>query len=271
MSRLLQDKVAAITGGVTGIGRAIALEYRRQGAKVAVNFLDDTASWEHAASLRSEMQSISGDLDSCYYEFAGDISDPDVARRFVTSTAERFGNLHVVVSNAGIARFHEFLSSPDDLIRDHVRVNIQGSYYVTRAAGQCMRDLGTRGSIIGMASISGLTGSGELVHYTLTKAAVLNLMQSSAVALGKYGIRCNALLPGTIHSQLNREDLGSEQRRRSVESRTCLGRIGEPDDVRTTDEPAVQLCARIMLTECPAHSSLRALPCSWRATCRNMW
>lgn len=234
MSQLLQGKVAAVTGGATGIGRAIALEYRRQGASVAINFLDDTESREHVDTLRHEMQTTGrqdGRRDNSFWAYAGDISNPEIARQFINRVAEHFGSLDVVVCNAGIARFHEFLSTPDDFIRDHVTVNIQGSYYVTQAAGRQMRELGISGSIIGISSISGLTGSAELVHYTPTKAAVLNLMQSSAVALGRYGIRCNALLPGTVVTQLNQDDLNHDNKRRSVESRTCLGRIGVPEDV----------------------------------------
>lgn len=94
-----------------------------------------------------------------------------------------------------------------------------------------MGQLGTPGSIIAMPSISGLMVSAQLVHYTPTKAAVLYLMQSAAVALGRYGIRCKALLPGTLETQLNSIDLSDPAKRSSVESRTCLGRVGVPDDV----------------------------------------
>jgi L-rhamnose 1-dehydrogenase len=90
---------------------------------------------------------------------------------------------------------------------------------------------GGGGSIIGLSSISALVGGGLQTHYTPTKAGVLSLMQSMAVALGKYRIRCNALLPGTIKTQLNAEDLKDDRKREYMESRIPLGRTGEPRDM----------------------------------------
>lgn len=90
---------------------------------------------------------------------------------------------------------------------------------------------GRGGSIIGVSSISALVGGGLQTHYTPTKAGVLSLMQSCAVALGKHNIRCNALLPGTIRTQLNDSDLADETKRRYMESRTPLGRTGVPEDM----------------------------------------
>lgn len=87
------------------------------------------------------------------------------------------------------------------------------------------------GSIIGISSISALVGGGEQTHYTPTKAGVLSLMQSCAVALGKHGIRCNALLPGTIRTQLNDADMADPVKREYMEGRIPLGRLGQPPDL----------------------------------------
>jgi NAD(P)-dependent dehydrogenase (short-subunit alcohol dehydrogenase family) len=94
-----------------------------------------------------------------------------------------------------------------------------------------MAKQGHGGSIIGVSSISALVGGGRQVHYTPTKAGVLSLMQSCAVALGKYKIRCNALLPGTIQTQLNEADLKDEEKRKYMETRIPLGRVGKPEDM----------------------------------------
>lgn len=94
-----------------------------------------------------------------------------------------------------------------------------------------MAKQGDGGSIIGISSISALVGGGLQTHYTPTKAGVLSLMQSMAVALGKYKIRCNALLPGTIKTQLNEEDLANEEKRKYTEMRIPLGRTGDPSDM----------------------------------------
>jgi L-rhamnose 1-dehydrogenase len=87
------------------------------------------------------------------------------------------------------------------------------------------------GSIIGISSISALVGGGLQTHYTPTKAGILSLMQSCAVALGRYSIRCNAILPGTIKTQMNEEDLSNDAKRKYMEERIPLGRIGAPEDI----------------------------------------
>lgn len=87
------------------------------------------------------------------------------------------------------------------------------------------------GSIIGISSISALVGGGLQTHYTPTKAGILSLMQSCAVALGRYSIRCNAILPGTIKTQMNEEDLSNDVKRKYMEERIPLGRIGAPEDI----------------------------------------
>lgn len=98
------------------------------------------------------------------------------------------------------------------------------------------------GSIIGISSISALVGGGQQTHYTPTKAGVLSLMQSTAVALGKYGIRCNALLPGTIRTQLNEEDMKDDAKRTYMEGRIPLGRLGKTEDLAG---PAVFLASEL--------------------------
>jgi L-rhamnose 1-dehydrogenase len=105
MSKLLEGKVAAITGAATGIGRAIALEYLRQGASVAVNHFDDATSESQFQSLADEAQA-----GSKLIAVAGDISKPETAERLVAETIRAFGQLDIFVSNAGVCKFSEFLS-----------------------------------------------------------------------------------------------------------------------------------------------------------------
>lgn len=119
-----------------------------------------------------------------------------------------------------------------DLFSKTLHTNLSGAFYSTQSAARQMSTQSPPGgSIIGISSISALVGGGLQTHYTPTKAGVLSLMQSLAVALGKYNIRCNALLPGTIKTQLNEEDLKDEGKRRYMEGRIPLGRTGEPRDL----------------------------------------
>lgn len=234
---LLAGKTAIITGGTTGIGRAICLEFLRQGCNVAVNHLGLEKDQPHLDSLLSEAKTIKAQAPAAgsFAHLPGDVTDPTTGTKLVAFALETFqtGRLDVCVSNAGICTFAEFLDLPADLYSQTVRTNLDGAFYVVQAAARQMalQQSPPGGSIIGISSISALVGGGGQTHYTPTKAGILSLMQSTAVALGKYGIRCNALLPGTIRTQLNDEDLADAKKREYMEGRIPLGRTGETSDL----------------------------------------
>ncbi|CAK3752835.1 Hypothetical predicted protein [Lecanosticta acicola] len=227
MAQLLQGKVAAITGAVTGIGKAIAIDYLKHGASVAVNYYPDERSQKQFEELRTEVR---GDAE--LIGIPGDVTKPQTGQELVKKTVERFGKLDVFVSNAGICQFADFLTLTPDLVNQTISTNLNGAFYAVQAAAQRMaKQNPSGGSIIGISSISALVGGAGQTHYTPTKAGVLSLMQSTACALGKYGIRCNALLPGTIRTQLNNEDLADEGKRKYMEARIPLGRLGQTKDL----------------------------------------
>lgn len=119
-----------------------------------------------------------------------------------------------------------------DLVNFTISTNLNGAFFaVQAAANQMAAQSPPGGSIIGVSSISALVGGAQQAHYTPTKSGVLSLMQSAACALGQYNIRCNALLPGTIRTQLNDEDLADEGKRRYMEGRIPLGRLGQTKDM----------------------------------------
>jgi L-rhamnose 1-dehydrogenase len=119
-----------------------------------------------------------------------------------------------------------------DLVNFTIGTNLNGAFFAVQAAAQQMaKQTPQGGSIIGVSSISALVGGAGQTHYTPTKAGVLSLMQSCACALGKYDIRCNALLPGTIRTQLNDEDMADEKKKAYMEGRIPLGRLGQPRDL----------------------------------------
>lgn len=238
---LLSGKTAIITGGTTGIGRAICLEFLRQGCNVAVNHLDLEKDKPHLNSLIAEAEQLKSQASASSQNagdlahLPGDVTDPSTGTKLVAFALETFGTgrLDVCVSNAGICTFAEFLDLPADLYSRTVRTNLDGAFYVVQAAARQMArgQSPPGGSIIGISSISALVGGGGQTHYTPTKAGVLSLMQSTAVALGRYGVRCNALLPGTVETQLNEEDLANEEKRRYAEGRIPLGRTGRTADL----------------------------------------
>ncbi|PUU82566.1 hypothetical protein B9Z19DRAFT_967412 [Tuber borchii] len=228
MSKLLEGKTIAITGAATGIGRAIAIEMARQGADISIGYLGPTQD-SSVASLREEIESapISGQL----LAIPGDISDAETSKMLIKCTVEKFGKLDAFVSNAGVCQFHDFLTMPKELYDRTVAVNLNGAFYAVQAAANQMVSQGTGGSIMAISSISALVGGAGQTHYTPTKAGVLSLMQSCATALGKHGIRCNAILPGTIKTALNEEDLADKGKWEYMEGRIPLGRTGVPEDI----------------------------------------
>jgi L-rhamnose 1-dehydrogenase len=237
VANLLAGKTAILTGGTTGIGRAITLQFLAQGCSVAVNHLGLSKDQPHLDSLVSEAAALKASNPSAgtLAHLAGDVRDPSTGPALVAFALSTFGTgrLDICVSNAGICTFADFLDLPADLFSTTVRTNLDGTFYVVQAAARQMArgQSPPGGSIIGVSSISALVGGAGQTHYTPTKAGVLSLMQSTACALGKYNIRCNALLPGTIKTQLNEEDLNVEEKRKYMEGRIPLGRTGEPRDL----------------------------------------
>jgi L-rhamnose 1-dehydrogenase len=222
---LLKDKVLLITGASAGIGRAVAIEAARQGADVAINYFDatdaaanDTVSAINATGRRG-------------IAVKGDVAQADSAPAFIAAAVAAFGKVDVFVSNAGICPFHAFLDMPREIFERTMTVNLHGAYFMIQAAAQQMMKQGKGGSIIGVSSISAYVGGEYQTHYTPTKAGVLSMMNSVAIALGKHGIRCNAVLPGTIQTDINKEDLSDPRKRAYMEGRVPLGRLGVPEDL----------------------------------------
>ena len=117
------------------------------------------------------------------------------------------------------------------VLEQTINVNINGTFYACQAAARQMVKQGHGGSIIGVSSISALQGGRFQTHYTPTKAGILSLMQSMAIALGEHHIRCNALMPGTVRSQLSAEELGNKESRDRLVAKIPIGRPGEPQDM----------------------------------------
>ena len=221
---LLENKVVLITGASRGIGRATAIEAARQGANVALNtFRDETA----AAQVVAEIEA----LGRRAIAVDGDVAQPESAAAFAAAAVQALGRVDVFVSNAGICPFHAFLDMPVETLRRTMEVNLHGAYYMVQAAANQMVRQGDGGSIVAISSISALVGGEMQTHYTPTKAGVHSLMQSCAVALGRHGIRCNSVLPGTIATDINKDDLADPKKREYMEGRIPLGRLGRPEDI----------------------------------------
>ncbi len=222
--KLLEGKTVLVTGGSTGIGRAAAIGAAQHGANVAINYV---SSDDKAHSCVAEIEA----LGQRGIAIKGDVALPETATDFVARAVAEFGRVDVMVSNAGICPFHAFLDMPVETVERTFRVNLHGAYFMVQAAANQMVEQGDGGAIVAVSSISALVGGEFQTHYTPTKAGVHSLMQSAAIALGKHNIRCNSVLPGTILTEINKDDLADAEKRKYMEARTPLGRLGMPEDL----------------------------------------
>lgn len=221
---LLEGKTVLITGASAGIGRAVAVGAARHGANVAINYhVDDNG----AATAVSEIEA----LGRRAIAIKGDVADPATAGDFIAGAVNALGRIDVFVNNAGICPFHAFLDMPPATLDRTMRVNLHGAYFMVQAAANQMVRQGQGGAIVAVSSISALVGGEFQTHYTPTKAGVHSLMQSAAIALGRHGIRCNSVLPGTILTDINKDDLSDEEKCGRMVARIPLGRLGQPDDL----------------------------------------
>ena len=221
---LLEGKTFLVTGGSAGIGRAAAIRAAREGADVAINYIGDDAL---AESCVAEIEAQGRRAIAV----KGDVAEPETATAFVAAAVKALGKVDVFVSNAGICPFHAFLDMPVETFERTMRVNLHGAYWMVQAAANRMVEQGGGGAIVAVSSISALVGGEYQTHYTPTKAGVHSLMQSAAIALGRHRIRCNSVLPGTILTDINKDDLADPAKRQYMEGRIPLGRLGLPDDV----------------------------------------
>jgi L-rhamnose 1-dehydrogenase len=228
---LLDSKVVIVTGGSRGIGRAIAVACAKEGADVVLNYWGDN---DRSYGRLSAVQEVVGEIETLgrrVIAVEGNVAQRETGLELVKQAVDVFGHVDVLASNAGICPFHTFLDMPASVYEATVGVNLNGAFYVTQAVANQMKLQGTGGAIVATSSISALVGGAMQTHYTPTKAGVHSLMQSCAIALGPYGIRCNSVMPGTIATDLNAEDLADTEKRAYFEKRIPLGRLGEPDDV----------------------------------------
>ncbi|MBI4600327.1 MAG: SDR family oxidoreductase [Planctomycetes bacterium] len=217
--------MSLVTGSSRGIGRAIALELARRGSAVAVNHPGDDGA--RALEVLEEARRSGAEA----LEVPFDVSDPEAARRGVRAVEARWGRLDVLVNNAGTCTFHDVGSLGVEEWDRTFAVNARGPFLLAREAAAIMR-LHRWGRIINVTSISGLEPTSPLqVAYCASKAAANMLTRSLALILAPQGITVNAVLPGTVPTEMNRAELADPAVRAGVEERTPLGRLGTCEEV----------------------------------------
>ena len=217
----LTGKVAVITGGDSGIGRAVAIAYAREGADVVISYLSEDADAEDTARLVEQAGRRA-------VLIRGDVSNPAHCRRIIEETVQELGRLDVLVSNAAFQMSHPSLEEVSDQEWQHTfATNVSAMFYLVKAA---LPHLGPGSSIIGSTSVNSDSPSPDLAPYAATKAAIANFCGSLSQMLGPRGIRVNSVAPGPIWTPLIPTTMSPDKVRHFGED-TPLGRPGQPAEL----------------------------------------
>jgi 3-oxoacyl-[acyl-carrier protein] reductase len=221
MKMLLEDKVAIVTGGTKGIGKAICLLFAEQGAKVVANFSKDVNA---AESLKKEAQSRGLSLGL----FKADVTQFDQVKEMVEETFAQYGKIDILVNNVGLIRDNFLMLMSDEDWESLLRANLTSLFYCCRIVIRKMIPQ-RRGKIINISSISGIMGTPGQVNYAATKGGMISFTKSLARELGSFNIHVNAVAPGLIESEVVSK-MPKEKVEAIIKS-SSLGRIGKPGEV----------------------------------------
>jgi len=223
MTGRLQDRVALITGGNSGIGRATALLFAQQGANVIVA----ARSVERGEETVDLIRRAGGEA-----VFAkGDVSDPDSARNMVRTGVERYGGLDILVNAAGVSG--PFVRTADISVEDWDRViniNLRGVFLMSKYAIPAMLK-GGKGTIINMGSLAAVSPSPNVAVYAAAKGGVVQLTKAMAVEYGAKQIRVNCIIPGFIETPMTAPIISQDPAHRNYSDFWPLARLGQPDDI----------------------------------------
>ncbi len=222
----LENKVAIVTGGAKGIGFAVAKRFAKEGARVVVADID-----EDAGSRAVEEIGAHGAVRF----IRCDVGDKADVENLVAATVQGWGSIDVLVSNAGIVHGADFLEIVEADFDRVIRVNLKGMFLVGQAVARQMvkqiEDGGAPGAIVNMSSNNAVVAIATQVPYSASKGGVNQLTKVMALSLAPYGIRVNAIGPGSIMTDMLVSVNTNQEAKRRLLSRTPLGRIGDPSEI----------------------------------------
>lgn len=224
---LLKDKVAIITGGARGIGEAIALKFAEQGAHIALTYVSDN-SREKAEALTKKLTGMGVKAQA----WQSDAAQFEAAESFVADVVATFGKIDICVNNAGISKDNLLLRLTPDQWQSVINTNLNSIYNITKQVIRPMMKA-RAGSIINMSSVVGIAGNAGQSSYAASKAGIIGFTKSIAQELGSRNIRCNAIAPGFIETDMTsylKDNPAGEAYLKSIP----LGRFGKAEEVADT-------------------------------------
>ena len=219
--KLLEGKIALVTGASKGIGNAVAKKFAEQGANVAFTYL---SSVEKGEALEKELTAMGIQAKG----YRSDASDFAAAEQLINSVVEDFGRLDVLVNNAGITKDNLLMRMTEEMWDTVINVNLKSCFNTVKAATRTFMKQKS-GSIINMTSVVGIKGNAGQGNYAASKSGIIGFTKSVALELGSRGIRCNAIAPGFIETEMT--DVLDEKMVQSWRDAIPLKRGGTPDDV----------------------------------------
>jgi 3-oxoacyl-[acyl-carrier protein] reductase len=225
--KLLEKKVAIVTGAARGIGEAIAIKFAEHGANVAFSYVSDSSA-EKAAAVEKKLQGL-GVKAKAWKSNAGDFAQCEA---FVGEVLKEFGTVDICVNNAGISKDNLLLRMSQDQWDDVIKINLNSVFYMTKQVIKPMMKA-RNGAIINMSSIIGEMGNAGQSSYAASKAGIIGFTKSVAKELGSRNIRCNAIAPGFVEtdmtSYLKEGDAGEKYK-----AGIPLGRFASAEDIANT-------------------------------------
>lgn len=217
----LTDKVAIVTGGTRGIGRAIALDLARNGAHVAINY---RRSVDEASEFVRQVEA----MGRRGLAIQADVASFSDAQGMVDTVQRELGGLHILVNNAGLNRDSVIWKMSEEQWDKVIEVDLKGTFNYIRAAAPVFKEQGS-GKIVNVTSINGLRGKFGQSNYTAAKGGVIALTKTVARELGRYSVNVNAIAPGLIETDMVKQ--APEKVRQLALAEIVLGRLGTPEEV----------------------------------------
>ncbi|MBW1731749.1 MAG: 3-oxoacyl-ACP reductase FabG [Deltaproteobacteria bacterium] len=219
----LKDKIALVTGSSRGVGRAVALGFAKEGAKVAINY----SSNEKAAN--EVVQAIEA-MGTEAIAIKADVAKKEQVEHLINTIVERFGRLDILVNNAGFTRPAMLLKMTEEQWDQVVDIHMKGTFLCSQAAGLQMKEQ-NKGKIINVTSVAGIVGTVGQINYSAAKGGIISMTKSIARELARYNVCANVISLGIVATDMTEKIRTDEKLKEIYMNRILLKRFAEPDDI----------------------------------------